>query len=49
MRKIDNAWTVHTHGEESTTKLFSWAEGQNVVPVKSVYSMDHDGTKMVCD
>jgi cyclase len=48
-RKIDNQWTVHTHGGKKPTdkKLFSWAkEGQERGAGEILYtSMDHDGTK----
>lgn len=48
-RKIDNAWTVHTHGGKNPTekKLFSWAkEGQERGAGEILFtSMDHDGTK----
>jgi cyclase len=48
-RKIDNQWTVHTHGGKNPTdkKLFSWAkEGQERGAGEILFtSMDHDGTK----
>jgi len=48
-RKIDNQWTVHTHGGSKPTdkKLFSWAkEGQARGAGEIMFtSMDHDGTK----
>ena len=48
-RKIDNGWTVHTHGGKnpSDKKLFSWAkEGQERGAGEILFtSMDHDGTK----
>lgn len=48
-RKIDNAWTVHTHGGKNPTdkKLFTWArEGQERGAGEILFtSMDHDGTK----
>jgi imidazole glycerol-phosphate synthase subunit HisF len=48
-RKIDNQWTVHTHGGKKPTdkKLFSWAkEGQERGAGEILFtSMDHDGTK----
>src|SRR3954463_13775281 len=48
-RKIDNQWTVHTHGGKQATdkKLFSWAkEGQERGAGEILFtSMDHDGTK----
>jgi len=48
-RKIDNQWTVHTHGGSKPTdkKLFSWAkEGQERGAGEILFtSMDHDGTK----
>jgi cyclase len=48
-RKIDNQWTVHTHGGNQPTekKLFSWAkEGQQRGAGEILFtSMDHDGTK----
>ncbi|HEY9006722.1 imidazole glycerol phosphate synthase subunit HisF [Ohtaekwangia sp.] len=48
-RKIDNAWTVHTHGGKNPTdkNLFSWAkEGQERGAGEILFtSMDHDGTK----
>jgi len=48
-RKIDNQWTVHTHGGKMATdkKLFSWAkEGQERGAGEILFtSMDHDGTK----
>jgi cyclase len=48
-RKIDNQWTVHTHGGSKPTdkKLFSWAkEGQTRGAGEIMFtSMDHDGTK----
>lgn len=48
-RKIDNQWTVHTHGGTKPTerKLFSWAkEGQDRGAGEILFtSMDHDGTK----
>jgi cyclase len=48
-RKIDNTWTVHTHGGKKATekKLFSWAkEGQERGAGEILFtSMDHDGTK----
>ncbi len=48
-RKIDNHWTVHTHGGKQPTekKLFTWAkEGQERGAGEILFtSMDHDGTK----
>jgi imidazole glycerol-phosphate synthase subunit HisF len=48
-RKIDNQWTVHTHGGARPTekKLFSWAkEAQDRGAGEILFtSMDHDGTK----
>lgn len=48
-KKIDNQWTVHTHGGKKPTdkKLFSWAkEGQERGAGEILFtSMDHDGTK----
>lgn len=48
-RKIDNQWTVHTHGGKNPTekKLFTWAkEGQERGAGEILFtSMDHDGTK----
>jgi len=48
-RKIDNQWTVHTHGGKRPTdkRLFSWAkEGQERGAGEILFtSMDHDGTK----
>ena len=48
-RKIDNQWTVHTHGGKQPTekKLFTWAkEGQERGAGEILFtSMDHDGTK----
>jgi cyclase len=48
-RKVDNAWTVHTHGGKNATdkKLFTWArEGQERGAGEILFtSMDHDGTK----
>lgn len=48
-RKIDNGWTVHTHGGKNASdkKLFSWAkEGQERGAGEILFtSMDHDGTK----
>jgi imidazole glycerol-phosphate synthase subunit HisF len=48
-RKIDNQWTVHTHGGTRPTdkKLFSWAkEGQTRGAGEILFtSMDHDGTR----
>lgn len=48
-RKIENQWTVHTHGGKNPTekKLFSWAkEGQERGAGEILFtSMDHDGTK----
>jgi cyclase len=48
-RKIENQWTVHTHGGKQPTekKLFSWAkEGQARGAGEILFtSMDHDGTK----
>jgi len=48
-RKIDNQWTVHTHGGKKPTdhKLFTWArEGQERGAGEILFtSMDHDGTK----
>ena len=48
-KKIDNQWTVHTHGGKRPTekKLFSWAkEGQERGAGEILFtSMDHDGTK----
>jgi imidazole glycerol-phosphate synthase subunit HisF len=48
-RRIDNQWTVHTHGGKQATdkKLFSWAkEGQERGAGEILFtSMDHDGTK----
>lgn len=47
--KIDNTWTVHTHGGKNPTdkKLFTWAkEGQERGAGEILFtSMDHDGTK----
>jgi cyclase len=48
-RKIDNSWTVHTHGGKRPTekKLFTWAkEGMERGAGEILFtSMDHDGTK----
>jgi cyclase len=48
-RKVDNQWTVHTHGGKQPTdkKLFTWAkEGQERGAGEILFtSMDHDGTK----
>lgn len=48
-RKIDNTWTVHTHGGKNPTdkRLFTWAkEGQERGAGEILFtSMDHDGTK----
>jgi cyclase len=48
-RKVDNQWTVHTHGGKTATerKLFSWAkEAQERGAGEILFtSMDHDGTK----
>jgi len=48
-RKIDNTWTVHTHGGKKPTekRLFTWAkEGQDRGAGEILFtSMDHDGTK----
>lgn len=48
-RKIENTWTVHTHGGKNQTdkKLFSWAkEGQERGAGEILFtSMNHDGTK----
>jgi cyclase len=48
-RKVDNQWTVHTHGGKNPTekKLFTWAkEGQERGAGEILFtSMDHDGTK----
>jgi cyclase len=48
-KKINNQWTVHTHGGKRPTekKLFSWAkEGQERGAGEILFtSMDHDGTK----
>lgn len=48
-KKIDNTWTVHTHGGKQATdkKLFSWAvEGQKRGAGEILFtSMDNDGTK----
>jgi len=48
-RRIDNQWTVHTHGGKQPVdrKLFSWAhEGQERGAGEILFtSMDHDGTK----
>lgn len=48
-RKMQNQWTVHTHGGRKPTekKLFSWAkEGQERGAGEILFtSMDHDGTK----
>jgi imidazole glycerol-phosphate synthase subunit HisF len=48
-RKINNSWTVHTHGGKNPTdkKLFTWAkEGQERGAGEILFtSMDHDGTK----
>lgn len=48
-RKIENAWTVHTHGGKKPTdrRLFTWAkEGQERGAGEILFtSMDHDGTK----
>jgi imidazole glycerol-phosphate synthase subunit HisF len=48
-RKVDNQWTVHTHGGSRATdkKLFSWAkEAQERGAGEILFtSMDHDGTK----
>ncbi len=48
-RKLDNQWTIHTHGGSKPTerKLFSWAkECQERGAGEILFtSMDHDGTK----
>lgn len=48
-RRIDNQWTVHTHGGKQPTdkKLFTWAkEGQERGAGEILFtSMDHDGTR----
>lgn len=48
-RKVDNGWTVYTHGGKNATdkKLFTWAkEGQERGAGEILFtSMDHDGTK----
>ena len=48
-KKINNQWTVHTHGGKQPTekKLLSWAkEGQERGAGEILFtSMDHDGTK----
>jgi len=48
-KKIENQWTVHTHGGTKPTdkKLFAWAkEGQARGAGEILFtSMDHDGTK----
>ena len=48
-RKVDNQWTIHTHGGKNPTdkKLFTWAkEGQERGAGEILFtSMDHDGTK----
>lgn len=48
-RKLDNTWTVHTHGGKRPTdkKLFTWAkEAQERGAGEILFtSMDHDGTK----
>ncbi len=48
-RKIQNQWTIHTHGGSKPTekKLFSWAkEGQDRGAGEILFtSMDHDGTR----
>jgi cyclase len=48
-RRIDDEWTVHTHGGKRPTekKLFDWAkEGQDRGAGEILFtSMDHDGTK----
>ena len=48
-RRIDDQWTVHTHGGKKPTekKLFDWAkEGQDRGAGEILFtSMDHDGTK----
>lgn len=48
-KKIDNQWTVNTHGGKIPTekKLFTWAhEGQERGAGEILFtSMDHDGTK----
>lgn len=48
-RKIDNQWTVHTHGGSKPTdkKLFSWAKEAQARGAGEILftSMDHDGTK----
>jgi imidazole glycerol-phosphate synthase subunit HisF len=48
-RKIQNQWTIHTHGGSKPTekKLFSWVkEGQDRGAGEILFtSMDHDGTK----
>jgi cyclase len=48
-RKIENQWTVHTHGGTKLTdrKLFSWAkEGEARGAGEILFtSMDHDGTR----
>jgi imidazole glycerol-phosphate synthase subunit HisF len=47
--KVENQWTVHTHGGKKATerKLFAWAkEGQDRGAGEILFtSMDHDGTK----
>lgn len=48
-RKIENQWTVHTHGGSKPTdkKLFSWAKEAQARGAGEILftSMDHDGTK----
>lgn len=48
-RKVDNQWTVHTHGGSKPTdkKLFSWAKEAQARGAGEILftSMDHDGTK----
>lgn len=48
-KKIDNQWTVHTHGGTMPTdkKLFTWAKEAQVRGAGEILftSMDHDGTK----
>ncbi len=48
-RKVNNQWTVHTHGGSRPTdkKLFTWAkEGQSRGAGEILFtSMNHDGTK----
>lgn len=49
VRRIDDQWTVHTHGGKKPTdkNLFDWAkEGQDRGAGEILFtSMDHDGTK----